>query len=176
MNLHRIVRVAALSASCSFCAFAAHGEILNFTINWASPAAVETFELNTADGAPAGNGFLAFSITDDSDGQTVIDFGDTANNGQVYTEALSTLYIGFYTVYESDYFYHTTPLYSGTGSTLDIVPGENYTMYYGSTLVATAATAPASAPEPGAWTLMIVGFGAVGSAMRLRRRTMIAAL
>jgi hypothetical protein len=32
----------------------------------------------------------------------------------------------------------------------------------------------ASVPEPGAWALMIVGFGGVGAAMRSRRRPVLA--
>ena len=34
---------------------------------------------------------------------------------------------------------------------------------------ATAATAPSNVPEPGAWALMLGGFGMVGSALRRQR-------
>ena len=37
------------------------------------------------------------------------------------------------------------------------------------------AEATSAVPEPGAWAMMIVGFGAIGSTIRLRRRTMVAA-
>jgi len=43
----------------------------------------------------------------------------------------------------------------------------------GSSLLALGGTLGAAAPEPASWALMLVGFGAIGGAMRARRRTAI---
>ena len=71
---------------------------------------------------------------------------------------------------------NSLPYFEGTGQQLFSLSGPTatlfsgtYSLVYNSTVVAT--TVPnSSVPEPAAWTMLIVGFGAVGAALRTRRR------
>ena len=62
----------------------------------------------------------------------------------------------------------------GVGDTIDFALNNLGDYAYDSTGI-TANLSVASVPEPATWAMMIIGFGAVGSAMRSRRRAPLAA-
>lgn len=76
----------------------------------------------------------------------------------------------------TDQFFFNTPahFYSGLGTSLVLTTGtfSGFDIVAGSsaTLRVTSPAATGDVPEPATWAMMAIGFGAVGRAMRRRRR------
>lgn len=144
---------------------------LRFTVNWGvdDPGVVETFDVNTSiPGTPsaASTGFYGssqdedFVITNDNLGNTVFQAGSSGDNYYFATgvsDSAAFFNCCTYTVYT------TATFYNGVSPYLQAYVGETAVGNDETTISVSAI------PEPAAWTLMLVGVGAVGASFRSRR-------
>jgi hypothetical protein len=146
---------------------------LQFTWNFAGAGSPEIFDLDTASIAPDafGTDYIQAVITNDNEGQTAAFFGDAAQGGLFGTGVLRTA-APFGVQPAAEDFIITGDFFTGsnTAPTLGFQAGTVYTLIDGHTL------SVAAIPEPSAWALMLVGFGALGGVVRHRRRAAIQAV
>jgi hypothetical protein len=104
-----------------------------------------------------------------------VDPGNVVVNGDQYPNDFVTFYNSGYAGGLVDYFgffaIGNSQYYTGDESAPTFVTGNydnefDYASYQPATVSITDVSA---APEPAAWTLMLVGFGALGGALRARR-------
>jgi hypothetical protein len=113
--------------------------------------------------------------------------GDTEHNDDAYVRIYDLSDMSFTEIFTADIStigdYTATP-WGNVGGTFEIgayrleAGVRNITdgdeLYSSQLLVDNVTTAAAAVPEPGAWALMIVGFGAAGASLRANRRRALA--
>jgi len=136
------------------------------TGDWFNPTAVQTSgtgEINTIFGQPTtyfvDRGVVTFGASNQYAGfssPTTISYSNGDN------------FIGLRATSGADVFY------GFAFTTGDVLNSYGFETTPGATVTATVAGAPAGAvPEPASWALMLTGFGLAGSAMRMRRRSVL---
>lgn len=83
---------------------------------------------------------------------------------------LSGPFIGLDNLYVSGSAFNATSIFAGqTFATLGVTPGEYVFRSSADTITVRIGSMSAAVPEPSTWALMLLGFGAIGVAMRRRR-------
>jgi hypothetical protein len=186
MKIGRIVAAALAAGAFGGLAGASLAAEVNAHIEWdaipinppqGSPVG-ESFSFNTADGVIDGD-YLVFQTIGDTLGQTAVFFGDSNVTGEYGTGTYDSGDVN--PTYRIDYFTGgdinvqgvgetccaASPMFDGSTTVLGASPDTSYASYDGSEF----SFSLAPAPEPAAWALMIVGVGAMGAALRARRRS-----
>lgn len=124
-----------------------------------SPLATVYYELGTLSAAIDGWQNLSVTIDDTTSAVLPNGWGGVDGDGNLslpagytFADVLANVDQIEFTTFEPDYFY---------GFTQFDVAGDNFTVNFG------------AVPEPATWGLMILGFGAIGGAMRVQRRKVL---
>ena len=139
---------------------AAHAVILQGSLTNPLDSYVETFDVSSTSGYVDQNdsGVFDFQVTNDSQGNNTLFFGDSFDSGIFGTGVNSGSGVS---VSKLDFAFPEGAIYNDTPFTL--TPGTT-TGYFDTTLTLSAV------PEPDAWALLVAGAALVGGAARASRR------
>ena len=123
------------------------------------------------EGAVGDSGYLSQTFADMIGGSLTLDFDYGGGSNYQYVIFNGLTVPGSYVANPSGYQHYTFSLGAGSGSDTLTFAGRNDPSY--NTLAHVSVTQTAAVPEPASWALMLGGFGAIGGAMRSRRKTIV---
>ena len=186
LKMRRLAKLAAgLCAAATLAAGHAHAAtwLVTYTSTGGNPFAA-SLTVDTLDILDAAGGYDVTGVSGHVDGDTVT--GLIANPGQPFAHLSAD---GLF-IFDNVFFTGAAPVFSHPGLFFSGASGAEYNLFsdspttfelykaspgvgYLANSVGTV-TATAAIPEPASWTMMILGFGLVGTLLRQRRRTRLA--